>query len=265
MSVTVSRFPQASAVDRQATDRLLRRWAEHRDPRDRDRLVAEFMPLARRLALRYIRAHEPLDDLVQVAAIGLIKSLDRFDPDRGVAFSSFAIPTVLGELKRHFRDHCWSIHVPRSEQELTLRTQQAVEELTARTGRTPTVRELADWLSLDMETVATALDVAANTFPVSLDTPLAAVDDGGSAVLGDTVGAVDGRYEDTVVRASLASATAMLDPADQRLLALRFDQELTQREIAGQLGCSQMHVSRLLRRALRRLRAEYEAGDPLVG
>lgn len=252
------------ATDRRHVDELLRRWYEQRNPRDRDRLVEEFAPLARKLAARYVHVAEPLDDLIQVATIGLIKAVDRYDPGRGAAFSSFAIPTILGEIKRHFRDHCWSIHVSRGEQELALKVQGAAAELTSRTGHSPTVAEMALHLEVSTEAVVGALDVISNTHLQSLDALVATTDGDGSTTLGELLGDDDDGFDGVVARESLNAAAASLTAADRRLLALRFEEELTQREIADRLGCSQMHISRLLRRALTRLRQEYEPADPRV-
>jgi RNA polymerase sigma-B factor len=261
MSVTRNRDVTA---DRRRVERVLRRWHELRDPRDREQLVREFTPLARKLAARYVHVAEPLDDLIQVATIGLIKAIDRFDPERGAAFSSFAIPTILGELKRHFRDHCWSIHVPRGEQELALRVQNVANELTARTGHSPTVAELAQHLEVSTEAVVGALDVISNTHLKSLDALVATSEGDGSTTLGDLLGGDDDGYDGVVTRQSLNTAAAAMSEDDRRLLGLRFEDGLTQREIAERIGCSQMHVSRLLRRALARLREEYDAGPRQV-
>src|SRR5205807_8808921 len=151
--------------------RLFVRWQQHGDQRAREELVERFLPLARNLARRYAGAREPFDDLLQVASLGLVKAIDRFDVNRGAAFSSFAVPTILGELKRYFRDLGWSVHVPRGAQEQALRVQEAQERLTSKTGRPPTVHELAEYLELEVEDVLDALETAAAHHSASLDAP----------------------------------------------------------------------------------------------
>jgi RNA polymerase sigma-B factor len=227
---------------------LFSRWHTQRDYRAREALVKRFLPLARQLALRYARASEPLDDLMQVATVGLLGAIDRFDPARGRAFTSFAVPTILGELKRHFRDHCWSLHVPRPEQELALRVRDGERELTATLGRTPSVRQLAAHLKLRASEVSDGLRVTDANKGVSLDAPVGDVSE--PARLGDTVGVVDDGYELVDASLSLASALRQLPKRQRNLLLLRFGQEMTQREIGERIGVSQMQVSRLLRAAL---------------
>ncbi len=210
--------------------------------------------LARRLASRYVRTQEPLEDLVQVASLGLVKAIDRFDPDRGVAFATFAVPTILGELKRHFRDTGWSLHVPRKLQELVLKVQEGQVTLSSRTGRSPTVHELAQYLELSSEEVVEALEANGAHHAASLDAPLAGRDDEGAGTQHDAIGAEDICYTMFESSASLEAAVAQLSEADQRVLALRFRQSLTQREIAEVIGVSQMQVSRILRRIGTQLR-----------
>jgi RNA polymerase sigma-B factor len=226
------------------------------------------MPLARKLASRYARAAEPLEDLVQVATVGLLHALDRFDSSRGSAFTSFAVPTILGELKRHFRDHCWSIHVPRPEQELSLKVQQAEQKLTAANQSSPTIAQLAEYLEVSAEAVCAALDVTATSRTASLEAPVGDADDGHPTVLGETVGGDDERYGLVDAALSIQACCSVLAERDRRLLGLRYEQGLTQREIAARIGCSQMQVSRLLRSALGRLCELYEAsggGVPTPG
>jgi RNA polymerase sigma-B factor len=250
---TSSLPPEPSA----GSHELLTRWHRDRDPRTRERLVQEFMPLARKLAGRYARAPEPLEDLVQVATIGLLHALDRFDPSRGAAFTSFAVPTIVGELKRHFRDHCWSIHVPRPEQELSLKVPQAEQQLTAAYHRSPTIAELADYLEVSVEALCTALDVSATSRPASLEAPVRD-DEGQRTALGETVGGIDESYGLVDAALSIRACCSALGERDRRLLRLRYDEGLTQREIAARVGCSQMQVSRLLRRVLTRLQELYD-------
>jgi RNA polymerase sigma-B factor len=246
--------PVTPRREAQEVNVLLRRWHSGRDRRARDELVRRFLPLARKLALRYVRSSEPLEDLVQVATLGLLAAIDRFDPARGTAFSSFAVPTILGELKRHFRDHCWYVHVPRGEQELALKVQRAEQELVTRLGRSPTIDQLAELLELSAEEVCDALEVSASYRPVSLDAPVGD-GDGQPTTLSEAVGDVDDRYGLIDTTLSLSSAFAKLTAREQLLLEMRFGDGMTQREIGMQIGLSQMQVSRLLRQVLVRLRA----------
>ena len=253
-AVRTSSLPPEPSPD---THELLARWHRDRDPRTRERIVQEFMPLARKLAGRYAKAPEPLEDLVQVATIGLLHALDRFDPSRGTAFTSFAVPTIVGELKRHFRDHCWSIHVPRPEQELSLKLPQAEQQLTATYHRSPTITELAEYLEVSVEAVCTALEVSATSRPASLEAPVRD-DEGHRTKLGETVGGIDESYGLVDAALSIRACCSALGERDRRLLRLRYDEGLTQREIATRVGCSQMQVSRLLRRVLSRLQKLYD-------
>jgi RNA polymerase sigma-B factor len=232
---------------------LFARWQLDHDHGARDELVRRFLPLARKLALRYVRASEPLDDLVQVATLGLLGAIDRFDPERGKSFSSFAVPTILGELRRHFRDHCRALHVPRAEQELALRVSAAEQELTARIGRSPTIEQLAELLELSIEAVCEGLEVNHANTRVSLDAPAGGDPADSDVSLGDTLGSIDDGYGLVETSSELAWALRQLPQREQYLLSLRFGQQLTQREIGQRIGVSQMQVSRLLRRALQRL------------
>jgi RNA polymerase sigma-B factor len=237
-------------------DELFRQWHRHRDPRAREELVRCHLGLARKLALRYAGTPEPFDDLYQVACLGLLKAIDRFDPARGVAFSSFAIPTILGELKRHFRDKGWSVHLPRALQELVLKVQNARSTLGARTGRSPTVAEVAQYLELDTEQVLEALEALGAHHASSLDAEIDAGVEDGSNTAYDTVGVEDDRYGLVETSASLQAAVERLAETDQRVFALRFVRGLKQSEIAAELGVSQMQVSRILRRIIDELRAD---------
>jgi RNA polymerase sigma-B factor len=233
-------------------DELFIRWQRDRDPRARDALVERYMPLARRLALRYLGAREPFDDLVQVASIGLVKAIDRFDPSRGTAFSSFAVPTILGELKRHFRDLGWALHVPRAAQERALQVEEAERRLISRTGHRPSVLELADHLGITVDETLWALEASGAHHTMSLDTPRDESDpDAGTIV--DRLGEDDSRFERVVVGASIAKAAESLSERERRILALRFVEDRTQTQIASIEGVSQMQVSRVLRRAVDRL------------
>jgi RNA polymerase sigma-B factor len=220
----------------------------------RERAIEAWLPLAHHLAHRYSGRGEPTDDLVQTAAIGLIKAVDKFDPSRGVDFAGYAIPTIIGELKRHFRDRTWDIRVPRRLQELRLSISEANSALLQSLGRSPTVSDIATHLNLTEEEVLEGLEGARAYNAVSLSTPTG---DGERATeLGDMLGSEDGEYELAELRVALGPALASLDEREQRILTLRFYGNLTQSQIAEQIGVSQMHVSRLLARALTKLRGQ---------
>jgi RNA polymerase sigma-B factor len=221
------------------------------DPADREEAVRRYLPLARSLARRYRGSGEPIEDLEQVASIGLLNAIDRFDPERGTAFSSFAVPTILGELRRHFRDRTWALRVPRELQELTLRIERARDDLTASLGRQPTVAELADRLRVCEELLLQALelDIAHRTLP--LDGPWSSGDDG---ALERTPGCVDDGYARAEDRAVLAPLLCTLSAKDAEIVLLRFREDLTQDAIARRVGVSQMHVSRVLHRSFVHLR-----------
>ena len=240
------------AAAREAERRLLVRYHEFGDLAAREELCERFLPLARDLALRYTYTDEPFEDLLQVTSLGLIKAIDRFEPGRGTKFTSYAAPTILGELKRHFRDKGWSLHVPRDLQERTLAVNRATETLSKELGRSPKVREVADQLGCSAEQVLEAQEAAASYEAASLDAP-AARDDDDSASLVDLLGRTDHCYELVEQRDAIASTWHALPDVERQVLELRFMHDLTQREIGEQIGYSQMHVSRLLRRALNRL------------
>ncbi len=246
------RAPCAGSDARETERQLLVRYHEQGDLAAREELCERLLPLARDLALRYTYTDEPLDDLVQVASLGLIKAIDRFEPGRGTKFSSYAAPTILGELKRHFRDKGWSLHVPRDLQERTLAVSRATEVLSKELGRSPKVREVAEHLGCSAEQVLEAQEAAASYEAASLDAP-AGRDEDDSGSLIDLLGDDDSSYELVEDREAIASTWASLPEVERQVLELRFMQDLTQREIGEQIGYSQMHVSRLLRRALNRV------------
>ncbi|WP_415951913.1 RNA polymerase sigma factor SigF [Streptomyces sp. KLOTTS4A1] len=217
----------------------------------RNRLVRMHLPLVEHLARRFRNRGEPLDDLTQVATIGLIKSVDRFDPERGVEFSTYATPTVVGEIKRHFRDKGWAVRVPRRLQELRLSLTTATAELSQQHGRSPTVHELAERLAISEEEVLEGLESANAYSTLSLDVP--DTDDESPAVA-DTLGAEDEALEGVEYRESLKPLLEDLPPREKRILLLRFFGNMTQSQIAQEVGISQMHVSRLLARTLAQLR-----------
>jgi len=233
--------------------RLFERYRRTGDEAIRDELVRRFLPLAHQLARRYERSDEPLDDLVQVASVGLVKAVQRFDPSRGSAFSSFAVPTIVGELKRYFRDLGWAVHMPRAIQERALEVNRAVTGLSRDLGRSPTPAELAQFTGLTREEVLEAMEAATAYDSIPLEAPRP--DDGAegeSAV--DWLGVEDHGYVLAEYSATLAPQLRALPKRDRLVLYLRFVEDLTQSEIADRIGISQMHVSRLIRRALERLR-----------
>jgi RNA polymerase sigma-B factor len=234
-----SAHPTPGPDEQLAAERdLLRRYAKRKDPAVREELVDRFMPLARRLASRYRGGAEPFDDLVQVASLGLVKALDRFDPERGTAFSSFAVPTILGELKRHFRDRGWSVHV-----------------LPTKLGRAPSLNEIAERLSVTSEDVLEAMHAAQTHHAVSLDaSPVTASDEG--APLGERIGESDPSFEVVEYGEAIGRAMEDVSDRDREVLHLRFVEDLTQSEIAERVGVSQMHVSRILRATLEKLRTQ---------
>jgi RNA polymerase sigma-B factor len=235
--------------------------AYHRegDVRARDQLLVDLMPLVRALASRYAGRGEPLEDLVQVGALGLIKAVDRFDVDRGVEFSSYAVPTIVGEIRRHFRDKAWAMHVPRRLKELSVRLSRILDELTTELGRSPTVAELAEATGVEEEEVIDALDSAHAYSTRSLQAPF---DDEGEDSLFDKLGVEDQGYAEVEDESLVSAGLDTLDERERRIVELRFFYEMTQSQIAAELGISQMHVSRLLRRALGTMRGRI---DELMG
>jgi RNA polymerase sigma-B factor len=238
---------------------LLRRFAKDNSATVREELVDRFMPLARRLAARYAGGAEPFDDLVQVASVGLVKAIDRFDPERGTAFSTFAVPTILGELKRHFRDRGWSVHVPRDVQERILKVERATAELPAKLGHAPTVREIANRIEASEEEVLEAMHAAQGHHAVSLDAASTVGDGDEPTPLGDRIGEEDPSFNTVEYGAAIAPVLEEISERDRQVLHLRFVEDMTQSEIAERLGISQMHVSRLMRRCLDDLRALLES------
>jgi RNA polymerase sigma-B factor len=244
-------------LSRHADEELLEIYAQNADPAARDELVDRFMPFARKLALRYIHTREPLDDLVQVASLGLLNAIDRFDPAHGKKFTTFAAPTILGELKRYFRDKGWTIHVPRDLQERALAVGRHAERLGAELGRSPTLDELADALGCTVEQTVEAIDAAENYQLASLDAPVVH-DDDESCALAEMLGGEDDGFELAEDRHALVASWATLSELERQVLGLRLVQGLTQREISRRIGYSQMHVSRLLRRSMLSLNAGAE-------
>ena len=247
-------------VARRLRERLLfARYRGRHDLAARDELVERFLPLATQLARRYRRGAEPLEDLVQVASVGLLKAIERFDPERGIAFSSFAVPTITGELKRYFRDKGWALRVPRDLQELAQRVDRMTDRLTHEHGRAPTVSEIADELEITLEQVLEAREAAAAFRADSLDRPCG--DDQDATRLADTLGAAEPGYLQAEQSATLEALMSVLSDREREVLRLRFAEDLTQSEIAHRVGVSQMHVSRLLRKAVTQLSETAHASE----
>jgi len=245
-------------LDRLSDEELLEIYHVERDPFVREELVKRFLPFARKLALRYVHSREPLDDLVQVASVGLLNAIERFEPGLGKKFTSFAAPTIMGELKRHFRDKGWTVHVPRDLQERALAVSRHTERLSALHGRSPRLDELAEALNCTAEQAMEAIDAAHNYHPASLDAPVTR-DGEDRCALAETLGDEDSGFELAEHRQALAARWSTLSEVEREVLSLRLVYELTQREISQRIGCSQMHVSRLLRRSMSRLEAEATA------
>jgi RNA polymerase sigma-B factor len=244
----------SQVMDRKA-DELLITYHREGDAVAREQALVELMPLVRALAARYAGRGEPLEDLVQVGSVGLIKAVDRFDVDRGVDFASYAVPTIVGEIRRHFRDKSWAMHVPRRLKELSVRLSRLLDDLTAELGRSPTVSELAEAASVDEEDVIDALDSTNAYSTRSLHAPL---EQDGDDSLADKLGIDEVGYEEVEEGSLIEAGLDALDERERRIVELRFLREMTQSQIAAEVGISQMHVSRLLRRALAKMRGRLE-------
>jgi RNA polymerase sigma-B factor len=257
MGFPIRSLASRSRLERSDTRALFIRCRRNRDAAAREVLVHRFLPLAHEVARRYQRLDEPLDDLVQVASLGLVKAIDRFDPARGVAFSTYAVPTMVGELKRHFRDTAWSVHLPRGINERWLAVERAERELRASLRRSPTVAEVAQRLDLSAEDVLSAMEAGGARGTLSLDTPRPPDDEDGDARPGeswvDAIGHADDRLDLVDDAVSVANAVVTLSPREREVLRLRFLEELTQSQIADRIGVSQMQVSRIIRRSLDQL------------
>ena len=245
--------PQRTKTDTRARDgQQLRRYALTRDEALLRALVARWLPLAHQLALRYSRSSEPFEDLLQVASMGLVKALKRYDPERGQAFTSYAVPTILGELKRHFRDHTWSVRVPRELQELAMKVDKSRDRLTAELGRSASVDDICADTGACQEEVLEALQAGDAHSTTSLDA--ARDDDDDEFSLGDLLGEADHGFHLAEDRALIGAIIDAVPDREREILRLRFEEDLTQREIAVIVGISQMQVSRLLRGSLKLLR-----------
>jgi RNA polymerase sigma-B factor len=245
--------------DRVSERELWRRFNDHRDQAARAELVELYMPLARRMASRYAGVSEPYDDLLQVASLGLLNAVDRFDASRGTPFAGFAKPTILGELKRYFRDKVWTVRVPRSVHDRMGEVEKATEKLTLELGRPPSVEELAEEVGITAAEVLEVLEAQHNRRPLSLDAPPVGEDPDESSGA-EWVGRPDGNFDLVEDRLAVESALPVLGDREREVLRLRFVEELPQTEIALRIGCSQMHISRLLRRSLTKLRETAEEG-----
>jgi RNA polymerase sigma-B factor len=234
---------------------LLERYHATRDQAARDALVDRYLPFARGLARRFDGRGETLPDLIGVASVGLLKAIDGFDPGKGKSFEAYAAPTILGEIRRHFRDKCWALHVPRGVRDLTPLVSRATDQLFGKLGRAPTLQELSDELSVSVEDVLDALEASSAARPASLNEPdRGAIGEG--PTLADRVGEVDAGYERVEGRVAIESRIGELSERTKQVLRMRFEEDLTQSEIARRIGVSQMQVSRILRRAFTQLRGE---------
>ena len=240
---------------------LLRRYHEHGDLAAREQLIEQYMSLVRSLARRYSYRGEQLDDLVQIGCIGLIKAIDRFDLDRGVELTTYATPNIIGEIKRHFRDKGWSVRVPRGLQELNVQLSRLVEQLTVQVGRSPTISELATAAGVEEEEVLEALESGRAYSSLSLSGGGGGSDEEGDLDPLESIGTEEHEYEVSEDRAVLEPGFRVLDERERKILHLRFFSGLTQSQIAQQIGISQMHVSRLIRRSLEKIRDEIAADE----
>jgi RNA polymerase sigma-B factor len=249
---------------RQAEKQLFLQYHRTGSRRDRDALIERFMPLARSLARRYRRGPEPLEDLEQVASLALLRAVEGFDPTRELAFSSYAVPSIAGALKRHYRDFGWSVRMPRDLQELALRIERFNDDAWATNGMAPTAAEIAERAGVSVEAVVEAREAHQALRADSLDQPLRSTEDDAGASLLDTIGDRDTDYERAFNRVVLDSLLATLDERDQTIVRLYYREELTQSEIGERLGLSQMHISRLLRQATTQLVAAAAQDDELA-
>jgi RNA polymerase sigma-B factor len=267
MPTLIDRRTSAHTTDRARRTQVDRQLFARRDAGDRharDELIERFLPLARAVARRYDRSGEPLDDLVQVASLALVKAIDRYDPQRGAAFSSYAVPTIAGEIKRHFRDRAWLVRPPRDVQELTLRVDRAAERLQTDLNRAPTIAEIAAAVDTTDELVLESMQAREAYDALSLNGPSGRSAD--HPPLQDVLGELDSGYDDAESRVVAARLLRAVSPRERLVLRLRFEEDLTQAEIGTLLGVSQMQVSRIMRGALERLRsvAEHEPAAALA-
>jgi len=253
LPATLGQHDNQTPRARARADALLFARLADGDPRAREALIERFLPLARSIARRYEASAEPLEDLVQVASFALVKAIDRFDPAHGYAFSSFAVPTIVGELKRHFRDRSWTVRPPRDLQELTLKIERTTRVLWQQHSRAPTVGELAAQIGCSDEQILEALQARAGRSRLSLEAPAGGDDD--QPTLADRLGSPDDGFDRAETRAMLDGLLEMVSPRARAVIRLRFYEDMTQAEIGELLGVSQMQISRILRQTLEQLRS----------
>jgi RNA polymerase sigma-B factor len=253
----------ASTPEREEVRRLLREYAAHHDPAVRERLVELNSDLVHFIARRFANRGEPLEDIEQVGFLGLIQAIERFDPSLENEFSTFATPTIMGEIRRHFRDRSWAIRVPRRLQENYTRAMRAQEQLSQELGRQPSVAEIAERLGLEPDEVLAALEVSPAQHTISLNATRADRDEDEGSELGERLGQEDEALERVEMKALIEQAMAHLTPRERQIMLLRFFDQLPQTEVAKRLGISQMHVSRLQRAALERMRREFPEPPPV--
>ena len=242
----------------ESEEELWRRLKESGDQGARERLAETYLPFARSLAMRYRGASESADDLVQVASVGLLNAIDRYEPQRGTPFMAFAAPTVLGELKRHFRDRVWTVRVPRGQHDRLAEVEKAVAELTGKLGRSPSVKEIAAQAEIDEMDVLEAMEADRNRRALSLDKPTGG-EDPDDPTPSEWLGQTDESYDLVEGRVALEESIPHLDERERLVLRLRFVEDMTQSQIAERIGHSQMHVSRILRGTLDKIRERIEA------
>ncbi|MDQ0418424.1 RNA polymerase sigma-B factor [Croceifilum oryzae] len=250
----MSSRPRPTPLDDETIKSLIERYQQNGDSEAQERLVGHYKSLVDTLAYKFSRGMEPFEDLAQVGMIGLLAALKRFDPDFGRSFEGFAVPTIVGEIKRHIRDKTWSVHVPRRIKELGPRIKRAVEELTTKFQRSPQVSEIADYLDVTPEEVLETMEMGRSYQAVSVDSPIEASSDGSQVTLLDLVGNEDRGYDQVDQKMLLQKAFHVLNEREKEILQLTFFENLSQKQVGDQLGISQMHVSRLQRRALTKLR-----------
>lgn len=253
-----------SAWDKEKTRELFRRFKEEGDMDAREKLVMSHLNLVRFIANKFKNRGEPIDDLIQVGYLGLLKAIDRFDPSRGLEFTTFATPTIMGEIKRHFRDKGWSVRVPRRLQELSAKVNQATDTLTSQLQRSPTIAEIADYLDATVDEVLEAMESSSAYSSVSLEAPSAADDDDTPSVI-DRYATEDSDLAFTDDRIIIEEALASFSPRERDVIEMRFLKGMTQIEIAEKLGISQVQVSRLLRRTLKKIQDKIDPEGVMTG
>lgn len=253
-----------SAWDKEKTRELFRRFKEEGDMDAREKLVMSHLNLVRFIANKFKNRGEPIDDLIQVGYLGLLKAIDRFDPSRGLEFTTFATPTIMGEIKRHFRDKGWSVRVPRRLQELSAKVNQATDALTSQLQRSPTIAEIADYLDATVDEVLEAMESSSAYSSVSLEAPSGADDDDTPSVI-DRYATEDSDLAFTDDRIIIEEALASFSPRERDVIEMRFLKGMTQIEIAEKLGISQVQVSRLLRRTLKKVQDKIDPEGVMTG